>query len=61
VDSISADQARLIALWSQGFVTPIEGATPGAVQRMGKARRGDVVHAMLRRLGAVQCSRVRMS
>ena len=52
--SITADEARLVALWSQGFVEPIAGATPGQVQRMGAARRSQTVHAMLRHLGAVQ-------
>jgi uncharacterized protein YcaQ len=54
VTTISPDEARLIALWSQGFIEPIDGATPGAVKRMGAARRGRLVHSMLRHLGAVQ-------
>jgi uncharacterized protein YcaQ len=54
VTTISPDEARFIALWSQGFIEPIDGATPGAVKRMGAARRGRLVHSMLRRLGAVQ-------
>jgi uncharacterized protein YcaQ len=54
VEKLTADRARLIALWSQGFVAPIGGATPGSVQRMGFARRRDLVHTMLRHLGAVQ-------
>jgi uncharacterized protein YcaQ len=52
--TITADEARLIALWSQGFVEPIDGATPGAVRRWGVARRSQLVHSMLRHLGAVQ-------
>ena len=52
--SITADEARLIALWSQGFVEPFDGATPGSVRRWGVARRSQLVHSMLRHLGAVQ-------
>ena len=52
--ALSADEARLIGLWSQGFVDPIDGATPGTVQRMGHRRRVRLVHSMLRHLGAVQ-------
>ena len=52
--SISADEARLVALWAQGFLQPIDGATPVAVQRMGSSRRQRLVHSMLRHLGAVQ-------
>jgi len=52
--SISADEARLIALWAQGFLDPIDGATPATVQRMGSGRRQRLVHSMLRHLGAVQ-------
>jgi uncharacterized protein YcaQ len=54
VDSLTADEARLAALWAQGFIDPIGGASPAAVGRMGQVRRGDLVHAMLRHLGAVQ-------
>lgn len=54
MESLSADEARLIALWAQGFIEPIDGATPGAAQRMGVDRRSRLVHSMLRHLGAVQ-------
>ena len=54
METLSADQARLIALWSQGFITPIEGATPAKAQRMGADRRSRLVHSMLNALGAVQ-------
>jgi uncharacterized protein len=53
-DSISADEARRAALWAQGFVQPIDAATPATVQRMGSGRRQRLVHTMLRHLGAVQ-------
>ena len=51
---LTADEARLIALWAQGLVEPIDGATPSAVKRMGAERRSRVIHSMLRHLGAVQ-------
>jgi uncharacterized protein YcaQ len=54
VESLTADEARLAALWAQGFVDPIDGASAAAVTRMGQGRRVDLVHAMLRQLGAVQ-------
>jgi uncharacterized protein YcaQ len=54
MSSLSADEARLIALWAQGFVEPIDGVTPGRAQRMGTSRRVALVHSMLRHLGAVQ-------
>jgi uncharacterized protein len=54
VPSLSRDEARLAALWAQGLVEPIAGASPGAVRRMGPARRQQAVHGMLRHLGAVQ-------
>jgi hypothetical protein len=54
VESLTADEARLAALWAQGFVEPVEGATPATVSRMGSGRRVGLVHAMLRHLGAVQ-------
>ena len=54
VQSLTADEARLAALWAQGFVDPIDGASAASVARMGQGRRVDLVHAMLRQLGAVQ-------
>lgn len=54
MERLSADEARLVALWAQGFVEPIEGASPATVRRMGSARRVRLVHSMLRHLGAVQ-------
>jgi uncharacterized protein YcaQ len=54
VESITADQARFLALAAQGLSEAIAGATPGAVQRMGRDRRRDLLHQMLRHLGAVQ-------
>ena len=35
VESLTADEARLAALWAQGFVEPIDGASPATVGRMG--------------------------
>ena len=52
--SITADEARLIALRSQGFIEPIDEVTPAAARRLGASRRSALVHSMLRRLGAVQ-------
>ena len=54
MQSLTADEARLAALWAQGFVDPIDGASAASVARMGQGRRVDLVHAMLRQLGAVQ-------
>ena len=54
MESLTADEARLAALWAQGFVDPIAGASAAAVARMGQGRRVDLVHSMLRQLGAVQ-------
>jgi uncharacterized protein YcaQ len=54
VQSLTADEARLAALWAQGFVEPIGGVSPAAAGRLGQGRRVAVVHAMLRHLGAVQ-------
>ena len=54
MESITAGEARLIALWSQGFVEPIDGVTPAAARRLGAVRRSALVHTMLRQLGAVQ-------
>ncbi len=54
MESLTADEARLAALWAQGFVDPIAGASAASVARMGQGRRVDLVHAMLRHLGAVQ-------
>ena len=54
MESLTADEARLAALWAQGFVDPIDGASAASVARMGQGRRVDLVHAMLRQLGAVQ-------
>jgi uncharacterized protein len=54
VTSLSSAEARLVALWAQGLVEPIAGASPAAVRRMGPGRRQQAVHAMLRHLGAVQ-------
>jgi len=54
VESLTADEARLAALWAQGFIEPIGGASPAAVGRLGQGRRVDLVHTMLRHLGAVQ-------
>ena len=54
MESLTADEARLAALWAQGFVHPIGGASPAAVGRLGPGRRVDLVHAMLLHLGAVQ-------
>jgi hypothetical protein len=53
-DTLSGDQARLIALWRQGLVDPFDGATPSRVQRMGVDARTRTVESMLGRLGAVQ-------
>ena len=52
--SLSADEARLIALWRQGFVEPIGGVTPSRAQRLGQAARARLVDEMLDHLGAVQ-------
>jgi uncharacterized protein len=52
--SLSPDEARLIALWAQGFLEPIDGASAATVQRMGAGRRQRLIHSMLRHLGAVQ-------
>ena len=54
MEDLTSEQARLIALRAQGFVEPLQGASPAAVRRMGDARRQQVVHGMLRHLGAVQ-------
>ena len=53
-ERISAAEARLLALWAQGFVEPIAGATPAAAAKFGEARRVATVHEMVRHLGAVQ-------
>ena len=37
VQQLSADEARLVALWSQGFVDPIDGVSAAAAQRLGAA------------------------
>lgn len=52
--TLSLDEARLVALWRQGLIDPIDGATPSKVQRMGVDARTRAVEAMLRHLGAVQ-------
>ncbi len=52
--TLSAEEARLLALRAQGFVEPFDGASPAVVRRMGAGRRRQLVHGMLRRLGAVQ-------
>lgn len=54
MESLTADEARLAALWAQGFVEPIGGASAAGVGRMGPGRRVDLIHTMLRHLGAVQ-------
>ncbi len=54
MESLTADEARHAALWAQGFMEPIGGASPATVGRMPTGRRTDLVHAMLRHLGAVQ-------
>ena len=54
IERITAEEARLAALWAQGFVEPIGGATPAAASRMGEDRRVFLVRDMVRHLGAVQ-------
>lgn len=53
-DRITADEARLAALWAQGFIEPIAGASPATMARSGASKRVDAIHAMVRHLGAVQ-------
>ncbi len=52
--SLTAAEARLIALWRQGFVEPVGGVTPSRAQRLGTAGRATLVGQMLGHLGAVQ-------
>jgi uncharacterized protein YcaQ len=54
MERLTADEVRLAALWAQGFIDPIGGATPATVGRLGQGRRQDLIHVMLRHLGAVQ-------
>ena len=51
---LTADEARLIALWAQGFLDPIAGTSAAAAKRAGRARRQQVVEGMVQHLGAVQ-------
>lgn len=52
--SLTAGEARLIALWRQGFIEPIGGQTPGRIRRAGEVSRSRAVEVMLDHLGAVQ-------
>ena len=52
--TLTLDEARLVALWRQGLIDPIGGATPSKVQRMGIDARTRAVEAVLEHLGAVQ-------
>jgi uncharacterized protein YcaQ len=54
VRHLTADEARLAALWAQGFLDPIAGVSAATAQRAGAQRQQDLVHIMLRHLGAVQ-------
>ena len=51
---VTAGQARLVALWRQGFIEPIDGMSPAKAARAGVARRTVLVRDMLRHLSAVQ-------
>lgn len=51
---LTADQARLVALWRQGFLESIDGVTPARAVRSSADRRADLVHSMTRHLSAVQ-------
>lgn len=54
MERLSADEARLVVLWRQGFVEPIAGASVGRVRRLGPTARVGVVASMLDHIGAVQ-------
>lgn len=54
MQQLSAEEARHLALWSQGFLDPIDGVSAAAAQRLGAGGRRRLVHTMLRHLGAVQ-------
>ena len=52
VIELSRDDARRIALWRQGFLSPT--LTPAAAGRLSAAGQERAVHGMVRDLGAVQ-------
>lgn len=52
VIELSRDDARRIALWRQGFLSP--ALTPAAAGRLSDAGQERAVHGMVRDLGAVQ-------